>query len=182
MLSKVRSSGISRQKDRLRDMKTTAIFPGSFDPLTLGHLNIIEKASRLFGRIIIGVLPNNAKTPLFSADERVKMIAEVVEKFGNVEVKCFDGLLVDFVREEQADCVIRGIRNMTDFDYEVRMSQVNQKMLPSYETVFLITDSIYSCISSTDVWSGVRYGVDLRDFVPPRVNELIREKYKENYK
>ena len=163
-------------------MKTTAIFPGSFDPLTLGHLNIIEKASRLFGRVIVGVLPNNTKTPLFSADERVKMIAEVVEKLGNVEVKCFDGLLVDFVRKEKADCVVRGIRNMTDFDYEVRMSQVNRKMLPTYETVFLITDSIYSCISSTDVRSGVHYGVDLKDFVPPHVDELIREKYKENYR
>ena len=109
------------------------------------------------------------------------MIAEVVKDLENVEVKSFDGLLVDFVREEQADCVVRGIRNMTDFDYEVRMSQVNQKMLPSYESVFLITDSVYSCISSSDVRSGVRYGVDLKDFVPARINELIREKYKENY-
>ena len=162
-------------------MSTKAIFPGSFDPLTLGHLNIIEKASRLFDPLVVAVLPNNAKTPLFSADERVKMIAEVVSDLENVEVKCFDGLLVDFVRQEKADCVVRGIRNMTDFDYEVRMSQVNQKMLPSYESVFLITDSIYSCISSSDVRSGVRYGVDLKDFVPARVNELIREKYKENY-
>ena len=162
-------------------MSTLAVFPGSFDPLTLGHMNIIEKASRLFDRLIVGVLPNNTKTPLFSVDERVKMITEVVQELGNVEVKSFDGLLVDFVKKEQADCVVRGIRNMTDFDYEVRMNAVNRMMLPAYESVFLVTDSRYSCISSTDVRSGVHYGVDLTDFVPDIVYRLIREKYKENY-
>ncbi len=162
-------------------MNRICVFPGSFDPVTYGHLNIIERAARLCEKLVIGVLANNQKTPLFSVDERVKMIQEVVSGLENVEVKSFDGLLVDFVRQEHADCVVRGLRNGSDFDYEMTMSWVNQLMMPEYETIFLVTDKQYSCISSSAVRSGVPYGADIHNFVPPLVEQKIREKYKETY-
>lgn len=162
-------------------MNRICVFPGSFDPVTYGHLNIIERAARLCEKLVIGVLANNQKTPLFSVDERVKMIQEVVSGLENVEVKSFDGLLVDFVRQEHADCVVRGLRNGSDFDYEMTMSWVNQLMMPEYETIFLVTDKQYCCISSSAVRSGVPYGADIHNFVPPLVEQKIREKYKETY-
>ena len=162
-------------------MNRISVFPGSFDPATYGHLNIIERASRLCEKLVVGVLSNNAKTPLFSADERVKMLQEIVSDLENVEVKSFDGLLVDFVRKEHADSVVRGVRNVTDFDYEMTMVHVNQLMMPEYETIILVTDKRYAGVSSSAVRSGIPFGADIHNFVPPLVEQRIREKYKENY-
>lgn len=126
----------------------TAVYPGSFDPVTLGHLDIIERSARMSDQLIIGVLNNNSKTPLFSVQERVNMLKEITKDLGNVEVKAFAGLLIDFVRANQADVVVRGLRAVTDFEYELQLAQTNRVIAPEVDTIFLTTNLKYSYLSS----------------------------------
>ena len=156
-----------------------AVYPGSFDPVTLGHIDVIKRASKLFDHLIIGVLNNRAKTPLFSVEERVKMLKEVTKDLPNVEIIPFDGLLVDFAEQIGADVVIRGLRAITDFEYELQMSQTNQRMKPDIETMFLTTSIEYSYLSSTTVREIAAFGGDVSQFVPEAVEIALREKMKE---
>lgn len=155
-----------------------AVYPGSFDPVTLGHMDMIERAAKMSDRLIIGVLHNISKTPLFSAEERVNMLKSLTKDIPNVEVKAFDGLLIDFVRENHADAVIRGLRAVTDFEYEMQIAQTNRVMAPEIETVFLTTNLKYSYLSSSIVREIASYGGELKAFVPPEIEGLIRKKTK----
>ena len=154
----------------------TAIYPGSFDPVTLGHYDIIERSSKIFDRLIVGILNNSAKSPLFSVEERVKMLKDVTKGLPNVEVMAFDGLLIDFARANEAQVIVRGLRAVTDFEYELQMAQTNHKLEPSVETVFLTTSLEYSYLSSTIVKEVAFYHGDISKFVPDVVRERIREK------
>ena len=152
------------------------IYPGSFDPVTYGHLDVIERSSKLVDELIVGVLNNKAKSPLFSAEERVRMLNEVTKDIPNVTVVPFEGLLVDFARKMDAGLVIRGLRAITDFEYELQMAQTNHKMEPDVETVFLTTSLDYSYLSSTTVKEVAAFGGDISQFVPGIVADLIEEK------
>ena len=122
----------------------TAIYPGSFDPVTLGHFDIIKRSSEIFDQVIVGVLCNNAKSPLFSVEERVKMLEEVTKDIPNVEVQSFDGLLVDFMRQNHAKVIVRGLRAITDFEYELQLAQMNRVIAPEIDTLFLTTNLKYA--------------------------------------
>ena len=152
------------------------IYPGSFDPVTYGHLDVIERSSKLVDELIVGVLNNKAKSPLFSAEERVRMLNEVTKDMPNVMVVPFEGLLVDFARKMDAGLVIRGLRAITDFEYELQMAQTNHKRQPDVETVFLTTSLDYSYLSSTTVKEVAAFGGDISQFVPGIVADLIEEK------
>ena len=128
-----------------------AVYPGSFDPVTLGHMDIISRSSKLFDKLIVGVLVNSSKVPLFSAEERVNMIKGVVSEYANVEVRSFDGLLVEFARLCKATAVVRGLRAVTDFEYELQMSQTNHIIAPDIDTLFLTTNLNYAYLSSSVV-------------------------------
>ena len=154
----------------------TAVYPGSFDPVTLGHLDIIERSARMSDQLIIGVLNNNSKTPLFSVQERVNMLKEITTDLGNVEVKAFAGLLIDFVRANQADVVVRGLRAVTDFEYELQLAQTNRVIAPEVDTIFLTTNLKYSYLSSSIVKEIAFYDGDISAFVPASVAECIRRK------
>jgi pantetheine-phosphate adenylyltransferase len=156
-----------------------AIYPGSFDPVTLGHLDIIERSSKLVDHLIVGVLNNNAKTPLFSVDERVNMLKEVTSHLPNVEVMSFSGLLVEFAKEHKVNAIIRGLRAVTDFEYELAMSQTNKVAAPEIDTVFLNTSLEYAYLSSSIVKEMAMYNGDISKFVPEAIIEKVREKYKQ---
>ncbi|MBE5964781.1 MAG: pantetheine-phosphate adenylyltransferase [Lachnospira sp.] len=154
-----------------------AIYPGSFDPVTLGHLDIIERAAKMVDKLIIGVLNNNTKNPLFSADDRVNMLKEVTSHLDNVEVEAFSGLLIDFVKRKNADVVIRGLRAITDFEYELQMAQTNRTMEPTFDTIFLITSLQYAYLSSSTVKEVAKFGGDLNKFLPQQVIPKVKDKY-----
>ncbi len=156
----------------------TAIYPGSFDPVTLGHLDIIERSSRMVDRLIVAVLVNDMKTPLFSMEERVKMIRDLTGNYANVEVRSFTGLLVDFAHNSGATIIVRGLRAVTDFEYELQLSQTNKVMAPDIDTIFLTTNLKYSYLSSSTVKEIARYGGDISSFVPESIIGKIQEKYK----
>lgn len=156
-----------------------AIYPGSFDPVTNGHLDIIRRSSRFVDRLVVGVLNNNAKSPLFSVAERVKMLKEVTKDLTNVEIVPFDGLLIDFARQQGAAVVIRGLRAITDFEYELQMSQTNHKLEPNVETMFLTTSIEYSYLSSTTVKEIATFGGEVTQFVPEVVAVELEKKMKE---
>ena len=155
---------------------TRAIYPGSFDPVTLGHLDIIKRASKIFDELIVGVLNNNSKSPLFSVEKRVKMLNEVTRDMTNVIVVPFDGLLVEFAKKMDACMIVRGLRAITDFEYEIQMSQTNHKLEPEVETMFLTTNLKYSYLSSTIVREVAAFGGDISQFVPDTVAKSIKEK------
>ena len=161
---------------RLNTMRI-AVYPGSFDPVTLGHMDIIERSSKLFDKLIVGVLVNSSKVPLFSAEERVNMIKGVVSEYANVEVRSFDGLLVEFARLCKATAVVRGLRAVTDFEYELQMSQTNHIIAPDIDTIFLTTNLNYAYLSSSVVKEVARYGGDISKFVAPEVRRQVMEKY-----
>ena len=155
-----------------------AVYPGSFDPVTFGHIDIIRRASIIADRLIVGVLHNSAKTPLFTVEERMEMIRRAVKDIPNVEVKSFSGLTVHFAREEKASFMIRGLRAVTDFEYELQLSQTNRKLAPDVDTVFLTTNLKYAYLSSSIVKEVASYDGDISEFVPDFVAEKILEKYK----
>lgn len=154
-----------------------AIYPGSFDPLTLGHMDIIERSSRIVDELVVGVLNNSAKNSLFSLDERVSMIKEMTDSMPNVTVSSFDGLLVDYMKEIHATIIVRGLRAVTDFEYELQIAQTNHVENPDVETIFLTTSLQYSYLSSTIVKEFASYGGDLTKFVPARFIDRIYGKY-----
>lgn len=153
-----------------------AVYPGSFDPVTLGHMDIIERTAKMMDQVIIGVLKNNSKTPLFSIEERVKMLESITAHLSNVEVQSFDGLLVDFVHQKHADVIVRGLRAITDFEYELQMAQTNRKMYPLLDTMFLATSLEYSYLSSTTVKEVAFFDGDIREFVPESVISKVQDR------
>ena len=153
-----------------------AVYPGSFDPVTFGHLDIITRSAKLVDELIVGVLVNNAKSPLFSVEERVKILEKTVENIPNVKVIPFEGLLVEFVRKMEAQMVVRGLRAITDFEYELQMAQTNHKLEPDLETIFLTTGLEYSYLSSSTVKEVAAFGGDISQFVPHIVIERMQEK------
>ena len=156
-----------------------AIYPGSFDPVTNGHLDVIRRSSKMVDELIVGVLNNNAKMPLFSVEERVRMLEEVTKDIPNVRIYPFDGLLIDFAAKMEAGVVIRGLRAITDFEYELQMSQTNHKLNPDVETIFLTTSIEYSYLSSTTVKEIASYNGDITQFVPEAVVGKLEQKMKE---
>ncbi|MBQ2642215.1 MAG: pantetheine-phosphate adenylyltransferase [Eubacterium sp.] len=152
---------------------TRAIYPGSFDPVTNGHLDIIKRSAKIVDELIVGVLSNNSKSPLFSVDNRVKMLNEVVADIPNVKVMSFEGLLVDFANEVEANVIIRGLRAVTDFEYELQMSQTNMVLDSSLETIFLTTRLEYAYLNSSTVKEVAYHGGDISRFVPEPVLEQV---------
>lgn len=155
----------------------TAIYPGSFDPVTLGHYDIIERSSKIFDKLIVGVLNNSAKSPLFSVEERVNMLKDVTSHFPNVEVQSFAGLLIDFVRSNDANVIVRGLRAITDFEYELQLAQMNRVTAPEIDTLFLTTNLKYAYLSSSMAKEVAMYGGDISSFLSPEIAEKVREKY-----
>lgn len=158
--------------------KKIGIYPGSFDPITFGHLDIIERSSRMFDELIVGVLYNSSKKPLFSADERVKMIQSATSHLENVKVCSFEGLLVDFAKRENARVIVRGLRAVTDFEYELQMAQTNHTMCPGLDTIFLTTDLKYAYLSSSVVREVASFHGSINKFVPDEIAALVEEKYR----
>lgn len=163
-------------------MKKRAVYPGTFDPITLGHIDIIKRASKLVDELIVGVLNNNSKTPLFTPEERVEMIRESVADMPNVKVMAFDGLLVDFAKQQKALFVVRGLRAVTDFEYEFQMAQANRIIDRDVDTVFLTTSNAYSYISSSTVRELASFGGDISKFVTKSVEKKVKEKIKKRNK
>ena len=154
-----------------------AVYPGSFDPITNGHLDIITRASKLYDRLIVGVLNNGGKTPLFSARERMDMINNVIKDLKNVSCDVFDGLLVDFAKQKEANVIVKGLRTVADFEYEFQMALLNKALNPEYETMFMMTDTKFSYISSSMVKEVAKFRGRLDGLVPPYIEEKVKEKY-----
>jgi pantetheine-phosphate adenylyltransferase len=159
--------------------RTLAIYPGSFDPITNGHLDLIRRGSRLFDRLIVAVLVNFEKTPLFSVEERVEMLGQVTRRMRNVSVDTFQGLLVDYAMKKRAHAILRGIRAFSDYEYELQMALTNRKLEPRLETVFLMPAESYTYISSRLVREIFRHGGPVAALVPPVVAERLRQKQRE---
>jgi pantetheine-phosphate adenylyltransferase len=156
------------------------IYPGSFDPITLGHLDIIIRASGLVDQLTIGVLRNSAKKPLFTADERVELIERVIRKYpelSHVKAEAFEGLLVDFAKQKNASLIVRGFRAVTDFEYELQIAQMNHKLNSGIDTIFFTTSVEYSYLSSSAVKEIASFGGDIRQFVPESIVQSIYDKY-----
>ena len=158
----------------------TAVYPGSFDPATYGHLDIIKRASVSFDRVIVGVLHNSAKSPLFSVEERVNILKKATQDIPNVEVRSFSGLAVDFAKECQAHTIVRGLRAITDFEYELQMAQTNRMLSHGkIDTVFLTTSLEYAYLSSSAIKQIASFDGDITPCVPDFVAKLIYDKYRE---
>jgi len=157
-----------------------AIYPGSFDPITFGHLDIIKRSANIVDKLVVGVLNNSAKKSLFSIDERLDMIRELTADIPNVEVGTFDGLLVDYMEEIGATIIVRGLRAVTDFEYELQIAQSNHVQNDKIETIFLTTNLNYSYLSSTIVKEFASYGGEISKFVPEQIIDRVYEKYNVN--
>ncbi len=155
-----------------------AICPGSFDPVTYGHLDIFKRASGLFDKVIVLVTVNPDKRPSFTPEERMEMIKEVTSGLDNIEVDCYSGLLMDYVREKKATAVVKGLRAMSDFEYEFQMALINKKLYPEAETVFLTTDLNNMYLSSSVVKQVARFGGDISGLVPTRLHEKVYDRLK----
>lgn len=153
-----------------------AIYPGSFDPITLGHLNIIKRAARCFDKLIVCVMVNSQKRGLFTAEERVELIQRVVCQLPNVEVECSSILLAEYARQKKARVIVKGLRAVSDYEAEVQMAVVNRKLNPNVDTMFLPSGEKYTYLSSTVVKEMVRYGIDLTDFLPREIISDVKEK------
>ena len=153
-----------------------AIYPGSFDPITNGHLDLIQRGSRMFDRLIVSVLRNDAKQPLFSVEERTEMLQEVVHVYPNVVVDSFDGLLVDYAAAHSATVLLRGIRAISDYEYELQMALMNRRLRPDIETVFMMANEAYSFISSRLVKEVFRLGGNITGLVPPSVETRLQRR------
>ena len=153
-----------------------AIYPGSFDPVTNGHLDLIERGRNIFAQLTVAVLRNSEKQPLFSISERVEMLREVTREWPNVEVDIFEGLLVDYARRRQAGAILRGIRAVSDYEYELQMALMNRKLEPRLETVFMMPALKYSFLSARLVREIAQHGGPLEGLVPPIVEQRLRAK------
>ena len=158
-----------------------AVYPGSFDPVTFGHLDIIQRAAKVVDELIIGVIVNKAKkSPLFTLEERVSMLKEATKEYPNVTVKMFDGMTIDFARENEARLIIRGLRAVTDFESEMQIAQTNHRLDSNIDTMFFTTSLEYSFLSSTVVKEVASYGRDTSKFVPEVVQKAFQEKFQRN--
>ena len=157
---------------------TTAIYPGSFDPLTFGHVDIIERSARLFDDVIVAILINAQKAPLFSVDERMEIMREILKpRFPNVEVEMFHGLLVDYAKQKHAQVIVRGIRAVTDYEYEFQMALMNRRLNPSIETVFMMPAEKYSYLSSRLVKEIAELGGSVAGLVPDSVEKRLKQRF-----
>jgi len=154
-----------------------AIYPGTFDPFTNGHLSIVRRASQIFDKVVIAILRNASKSPLFTLEERLWMIKESTKELTNVEVDSFEGLLVEFAKEKGANVIIRGLRAMSDFEYEFQLALMNRKLNRNIQTIFLVTDFKWFYTSSSIVKEAASFGGDVSDLVPKVVNEKLLEKF-----
>jgi pantetheine-phosphate adenylyltransferase len=161
-------------KPPMRDV--IAIYPGSFDPVTNGHLDLIERGTKIFGRLVVAVLRNAEKAPLFTLAERVEMMREATRAFPNVEVDAFDGLLVEYARKLGAHILLRGIRAVSDYEFELQMAMMNRKLEPRLETVFMLPGEAYSYLSSRLVREIAKLGGPVNGLVPPAVEQRLRAK------
>lgn len=158
-------------------MASIAVIPGSFDPVTLGHIDIITRGAKVFDRVIVSVLNNQKKQPLFSIEERMYLIKESIKSLENVEVDTFDGLLIEYVRKKQANVIIKGLRAVSDFEYEMQMAAINRKLDENIETFFMMTNHNYSYLSSSIVKEVAKYGAPIDDLVSPVVEEALVKKF-----
>ncbi len=154
----------------------TVVYPGTFDPFTRGHEDLVRRAARLFGRVIVGVAESSAKQPFFTAEERVAMVRDVLSTYPNVEVSAFSGLLMDFVHEQGARVILRGLRAVSDFEYEFQMAGMNRNLFPEVETLFLTPSEQYTFISATIVREIAKFGGDVSSFVHPAVLARLKAK------
>jgi pantetheine-phosphate adenylyltransferase len=154
----------------------TAIYPGSFDPLTNGHLDVIARAVKLFDRVIVAVAHNDSKRPLFSRDERLEFVRRSISQFSNVEADWFDGLLVDYVERRSAHAIVRGLRAVSDFEFEFQLALMNRKLNERVETIFMMPKDTYTFLSSRIIKEIARLGGDISAFVPPDVRAALIEK------
>lgn len=157
--------------------RSIAIYPGSFDPLTNGHLDLIARGARIFDHLIVAVLVNAQKQPLFTVEERVAMLREVSARFDNVEIDSFEGLLVDYAGRRNASAFLRGIRAISDYESELQMAHLNRRLRPETETIFLLASEEHSFISSRMIKEIIQLGGEVKQFVPPSVLERLREKF-----
>ena len=155
----------------------TAVYPGSFDPVTLGHMDIITRASRVVDKLVIGILINKKKTPLFTTEERLDMLRHSVAQFSNVTVETFDGMTVEFAKRNGASVIIRGLRAVTDFESEMQIAQINHEIEPTVDTMFFTTSLQYAYLSSTMAKEVASYGSEVSHFVSPYVAECLRKKF-----
>ena len=158
--------------------KVVGIYPGSFDPITSGHLDVIERGARLFGRLIVSILRNESKSPLFSVEERMEMLAEVTAPWKNIELDSFDGLLADYALRRGARVILRGIRALSDYEYELQMALMNRRLQPGVETVFLLAGEQFSFISSRLVKEVIGLGGNIAGLVPPVVERRLLDRLK----
>ncbi|MGJ5816577.1 pantetheine-phosphate adenylyltransferase [Paludibaculum fermentans] len=154
-----------------------AVYPGSFDPITNGHLDLIQRCAPLVDKLVVSVLRNAHKHPLFTLEERVAMLRSVASPFPNVEVDCFDGLLVDYARQKQAKLLLRGIRAISDYEYELQMALMNRRLAPEIETMFMMAGEAYSFISSKLVKEVIGLGGNISGLVPPSVEEKLKQRF-----
>lgn len=154
------------------------IYAGSFDPVTRGHKDIIKRSSKIFDKVIVAVLINNSKTSLFTVEEKLEMLKDTTKEFSNIEIKSFNGLLIDFAKMENANAIIRGLRAVTDFEFELSLAQTNRVLYPDIDTVFLTTSLEYAYLSSSVVKEVASYKGDVTKFVEPFVEEKVKQKFK----
>jgi pantetheine-phosphate adenylyltransferase len=158
-------------------MKLTAVYPGTFDPITNGHIDILSRGGRMFDRIVVAILRNPDKDPLFPLEERVEILKSVVSRWSNVQVESFDGLLVEFARARGAQVIVRGLRALSDFEYEFQMTLMNQRLEPGIQTVFMMPSEAYSYVSSRLVKEVARLGGDVTGLVPPEVVSRLKRRF-----
>lgn len=153
------------------------IYPGTFDPITYGHMDVLQRAAKLFDRVTVAIAHNAGKSPLFTAEERLNMVRPNLARFANVTATTFGGLLVDFALEQKADAIIRGLRALSDFEFEFNMALMNRHLQPKIETIFVMPNEQFSYTSSTLVKQVAAYGGDVKHFVPPNVAEALQRAY-----
>jgi pantetheine-phosphate adenylyltransferase len=158
-------------------MAITAVCPGSFDPVTYGHLDIIQRASHVFDTVIVAVLNNRSKQPVFSVEQRMELLEEVTKDIPNVKVDSFNGLLIDYMKKNNANTIVKGLRAISDFEYELQMASINRKLDDSIETFFMMTNNKYSYLSSSIVKEIAKHHSSVGDLVPPIVEDALMKKF-----
>jgi pantetheine-phosphate adenylyltransferase len=154
-----------------------AVCPGSFDPVTYGHLDIIKRTAKIFDHVIVAVLNNSSKNPLFTVEERIELLKKVTQGIPGVEIDAFDGLLIDYMNRKGANTIVRGLRAVSDFEYELQVASINRKLDDSIETFFMMTNNKYSFLSSSIVKEVAKYRASVSDLVPPEVEEALMKKF-----